>query len=72
MAYPRIIFEPKNLQRSRALQNFLRETGLRDEDLSSDGRFIYVLNADSRRIFGWAVGDDGTLSCTAIAAGSVL
>jgi 6-phosphogluconolactonase len=38
------------------------ETGLRDEDLSGDGRFLYVLNADSRRIFGWAVGDDGTLS----------
>jgi 6-phosphogluconolactonase len=38
------------------------ETGLRDEDLSSDGRFLYVLNADARRIFGWAVGTDGTLS----------
>jgi 6-phosphogluconolactonase len=38
------------------------ETGLRDEDLSGDGRFLYVLNADSRRIFGWAVGADGTLS----------
>jgi hypothetical protein len=44
------------------------ETGPRDEDLSGDGRFLYVVNADSRRIFGWAVGDDGTLSCTAIAA----
>jgi 6-phosphogluconolactonase len=38
------------------------ETGLRDEDLSSDGRFLYVLNADSQRIFGWAVGGDGRLS----------
>ena len=38
------------------------ETGLRDEDLSEDGRFLYVLNADSRRIFGWAVGANGTLS----------
>jgi hypothetical protein len=38
------------------------ETGLRDEDLSSDCRFLYVLNADSRHIFGWAVSADGTLS----------
>lgn len=38
------------------------ETGLRDEDLSGDGRFLYVLNADSQRIFGWTVGADGTLS----------
>jgi 6-phosphogluconolactonase len=38
------------------------ETGLRDEDLTGDGRFLYVLNADSRRIFSWAVGNDGQLS----------
>lgn len=38
------------------------ETGLRDEDLSGDGRFLYVINADSRRIFGWAVGNGGALS----------
>jgi 6-phosphogluconolactonase len=38
------------------------ETGLRDEDLSGDGRFLYALNADSRRIFGWAVGNGGALS----------
>jgi 6-phosphogluconolactonase len=37
------------------------ETGLRDADLSGDGRFMYVLNSDFRRIFGWAVGSDGTL-----------
>jgi 6-phosphogluconolactonase len=38
------------------------ETGLRDEDLSGDGRILYAINADTRRIFGWAVGDDGVLS----------
>jgi 6-phosphogluconolactonase (cycloisomerase 2 family) len=38
------------------------QTGLRDEDLSGDGRFLYALNADARSIFGWAVGADGTLS----------
>lgn len=38
------------------------ETGLRDEDLSADGRFLYAIDADSARIFGWAVGDDGSLA----------
>jgi 6-phosphogluconolactonase (cycloisomerase 2 family) len=39
----------------------LGQTGLRDEVLSSDGRFLYALDADSNRIFGWAVDDDGAL-----------
>jgi 6-phosphogluconolactonase len=38
------------------------ETGLRDEDLSADGRFLYAIDADSRRIFGWSVGDGGSLA----------
>jgi 6-phosphogluconolactonase len=38
------------------------EKGLRDEDLSRDGRFLYALDADARRIFGWAVGAAGDLS----------
>ena len=37
-------------------------TGLRDEDLSGDGRFLYAVDADSRQVFGWAVDSDGTLS----------
>jgi 6-phosphogluconolactonase len=37
------------------------ETGLRDEDLTSDGRFLYALDADSRRIFGWSVAPTGDL-----------
>ena len=38
------------------------QTGLRDEDLSGDGRFLYAIDADSRRVFGWAVGTGGSLS----------
>jgi 6-phosphogluconolactonase len=38
------------------------QTGLRDEDLSSDGRFLYAIDADSRRVFGWSVDQQGTLS----------
>jgi len=37
-------------------------TGLRDEDLTSDGAFLYAIDADARRIFGWRVGDGGSLS----------
>jgi 6-phosphogluconolactonase len=37
-------------------------TGLRDEDLSGDGRFLYAVDADAQRIFGWAVGDEGALT----------
>jgi len=29
--------------------------GLRDEDLTRDGRFLYAIDADAGRIFGWAV-----------------
>ncbi|SRR6266511_927358 len=36
--------------------------GLRDEDLTDDGRFLYAVDADARRVFGWAVGDDGKLT----------
>jgi 6-phosphogluconolactonase (cycloisomerase 2 family) len=35
--------------------------GLRDEDLSGDGRFLYAIDADGGRILGWRV-DEGALS----------
>jgi 6-phosphogluconolactonase (cycloisomerase 2 family) len=37
------------------------ESGLRDEDLTRDGRFLYAVDADGGRIFGWRV-DDGVLT----------
>jgi len=37
-------------------------TGLRDEDVSADGRFLYAIDADSRHIFGWAIGAEGSLT----------
>lgn len=36
--------------------------GLRDESLTTDGRFLYAIDADFGSIFGWAVGEGGTLS----------
>jgi 6-phosphogluconolactonase (cycloisomerase 2 family) len=35
--------------------------GLRDEDITSDGRFLYAIDADGRRIFGWSVDAEGSL-----------
>jgi 6-phosphogluconolactonase len=37
------------------------QTGLRDEALSTDGSFLYAIDADAGRIYGWAVGDGGRL-----------
>jgi 6-phosphogluconolactonase (cycloisomerase 2 family) len=37
------------------------QPGLRDEDLSGDGRFLYAIDADAGRIFGWSV-DGGRLA----------
>ena len=35
--------------------------GLRDEDLSSDGRYLYAIDADGGRIYGWSVDSEGSL-----------
>src|SRR5829696_635215 len=35
--------------------------GLRDEDLSSDGRFLYAIDADDGHIYGWLVDAEGSL-----------
>src|SRR5215208_5061623 len=35
--------------------------GLRDEGLSSDGRFLYAIDADGGRIYGWSVDAQGSL-----------
>jgi 6-phosphogluconolactonase len=37
------------------------QPGLRDEALSGDGRFLYAIDADGGRIYGWAVGAEGSL-----------
>jgi 6-phosphogluconolactonase len=37
------------------------QPGLRDEDLSGDGRFLYAIDADGGRIYGWAVDAEGSL-----------
>jgi 6-phosphogluconolactonase len=37
-------------------------SGLRDEDLSDDGRFLYAIDADQGEIVGWSVGEGGRLT----------
>ena len=41
-------------------------SGLRDEDLSDDGRYLYAIDADQGQVVAWSVDDRGRLS----AAGS--
>lgn len=40
----------------------LGEKGIRDEALSADDRFLYAIDADAQRVFGWTVGAGGELS----------
>jgi 6-phosphogluconolactonase len=35
--------------------------GLRDEALSGDGRFLYAIDSDGGRIYGWSVEAEGSL-----------
>jgi 6-phosphogluconolactonase (cycloisomerase 2 family) len=38
--------------------------GLRDEAISGDGRYLYAIDADAQKLFGWAVGQGGHLTPT--------
>jgi 6-phosphogluconolactonase len=38
------------------------QKGLRDEAISSDGRYLYAIDADAQKLFGWAVGQGGHLT----------
>jgi len=40
----------------------LGEKGIRDEAMTSDGRYLYAIDADARKLFGWTVGSDGALA----------
>jgi 6-phosphogluconolactonase (cycloisomerase 2 family) len=39
----------------------LGEPGIRDEALTSDGSYLYAIDADAQRVHGWSVADDGRL-----------
>ena len=40
----------------------LGEAGIRDEAISSDGRFLYALDADAQKVHGWSIRADGRLA----------
>ncbi len=40
----------------------LGEKGIRDEAITRDGRYLYAIDADAQKLFGWTVGSDGELS----------
>jgi 6-phosphogluconolactonase len=37
------------------------EKGVRDEAISRDGRYLYAIDADTQKLCGWAVGQNGQL-----------
>ena len=38
------------------------EKGVRDEAISTDGRYLYAIDADAQQLFGWTVGQSGQLT----------
>jgi 6-phosphogluconolactonase len=36
--------------------------GIRDEAISRDGGYLYAIDADAQKLFGWTVGQDGRLT----------
>ncbi len=40
----------------------LGEAGIRDEALTPDGRYLYAIDADEQKVYGWTVGQDGRLA----------
>jgi 6-phosphogluconolactonase len=38
------------------------EKGVRDEAISGDGRYLYAIDPDAQKLFGWAVGQGGQLT----------
>jgi 6-phosphogluconolactonase len=37
------------------------EKGLRDEAISRDGRFLYAIDPEAQKLFGWTIGENGEL-----------
>jgi hypothetical protein len=45
------------------------QPGIRDEALTADGLYLYALHSDTGQVFGWRVGDEGTLAAIGSANG---
>jgi 6-phosphogluconolactonase (cycloisomerase 2 family) len=40
----------------------LGEKGIRDEAITRDGRYLYAIDADAQKVFGWTVSSEGELA----------
>ncbi len=49
------------LREAVAASTRLGEKGVRDEALTRDGRYLYAVDADAQKVFGWTVGMEGEL-----------
>lgn len=49
------------LQDAVAASTRLGQKGIRDEAITRDGRYLYAIDADAQRVFGWTVGAAGEL-----------
>jgi 6-phosphogluconolactonase len=49
------------LRKAVAGSTRIGEKGIRDEAITGDGRYLYAIDADAQRVFGWTVGGDGEL-----------
>ena len=49
------------LQNAVAASTRLGEKGPRDEAITRDGRYLYAIDPDAQKVFGWTVGGDGEL-----------
>lgn len=49
------------LHNAVAASTRLGRKGIRDEVITRDGRYLYAIDTDARRVFGWTVGDAGDL-----------
>ena len=50
-----------NLRDAVAGSTRLGEKGVRDEAITRDGRYLYAIDADAQKVFGWTVASDGQL-----------
>ena len=51
-----------DLDNAVAAATRLGEKGVRDEAITRDGRYLYAIDTDAQRIFGWSVSSSGELA----------
>lgn len=57
------------LHESVAAATSFGELSVRDEELSADGKYLYAIDITAQKVFGWRVGDDGSLTFVGAVSG---